>query len=199
MKTFKSAVLEFLPITALIFCGCSSVQVATHYDHTVPFGSYHTYAVEPPKDAHVLSATADSALRASLQQKLAERGIREVSPGANPDLAVVPRVKLEQKYSVRQYTDWGDGGYGMGTDVRTGVYYGVWSGPPVTYRVVKPYNEGILILDFVDTSNQRLVFRGTGTTTIANIEDSAKKIDEAAKKIVAEFPASPTPMIARNP
>jgi hypothetical protein len=198
MKTFKPAVLGFLPITTLILCGCSSVEVATHYDHTVPFGSYHTYAVEPPKDARALSPEADSALRASLRAKLSERGFREVSPNQNPDLAIVPQVKLERRYTVQPYADWGYGSYGMGAQP-AGVYYGVWSGPPTLYKNIRSYNEGTLILDFVDASNQRLVFRGTGTADVGKYaEESAKMIDEAAKKIVAEFPASPPPPIAGN-
>jgi hypothetical protein len=198
MKTFKSAILGSLPITALILCGCSSVEVATHYDHTVPFGSYHTYAVEPAKDAPRLSPEVETALRASLRAKLAERGFREVSASQNPDLAIVPRVNLQRQYSVRQHTDWGYGGYGMGTQ-SAGTYYGVWSGPPVTYNTMTSYNEGTLILDFVDTSNQRIVFRGTGTADVGKYaEESARMIDEAAKKIVAEFPASPPPPIVGN-
>ena len=41
-------------------------------------------------------------------------------------------------------------------------FYGTWYGAPVTYNTISSYTEGTLILDFVDTSNQRLVFRGTG-------------------------------------
>src|SRR6476620_94314 len=108
MKTSTSAVLAFL---VTILCGCSSVEVATHYDHTVPFGSYHTYAVEPAKNAPSLSPQAESALRAALHEKLAERGFREVSPKQNPDLAIVPQVKLERRYSVHPYAEWGDAGY----------------------------------------------------------------------------------------
>jgi hypothetical protein len=57
-----------------------------------------------------------------------------------------------------------------------------------------------LILDFIDTSNQKLVFRGTGTADVGkHAEESAKLIDDAAKKIVAGFPVSPPPAIAGNP
>jgi len=196
MKILKSAVLGSLAVTALILCGCSSVKVTTDYDHSVPFGSYHTYAFEPPKDAPALSPTADSALRASLREKLAERGIREVSRDEKPDLAVVPHVKLQQKYSVEQYTTWG---YGYGAWPYYGGYYGVWSGAPTTYNTITSYTEGTLILDFVDASRQKLVYRGIGSATVSgDTENNAKKIAEAVKKIVAKFPAPQPAPIAGN-
>lgn len=193
MKILKSAVLGFLAITTLTLCGCSSVKVTTDYDHSVPFGNYYTYAVEPSMDAPALSPTADSALRASLREKLAKRGIREVSANEKPDLAVVPHVKLQQKYSMQQYTTWG---YGYGAWPYSGGYYGVWSGAPATYNTIISYTEGTLILDFVDASRQKLVYRGIGSATVSgDTENNAKKIAKAVEKIVAKFPASqPTPL-----
>jgi hypothetical protein len=125
-------------------------------------------------------------LRSSLQESLAARGIREVTPAEKPELAVVPHARLQQKYSVQQYTQWG---YGPGVWPYYGGYYGVWAGAPYTYSTINSYTEGTLILDFVDTSKQRLVFRGIGTATVSgNTESNADKIREAVSKIVAKLP-----------
>jgi hypothetical protein len=103
-----------------------------------------------------------------------------------PDLAVVPHAQLQQKYSVQQYTSWG---YGPGMWPYYGGYYGVWAGAPYTYSTINSYTEGTLILDFVDLSKQKLVFRGIGTGTVsANTESNADKIREAVKKIVEKIP-----------
>jgi hypothetical protein len=121
-----------------------------------------------------------------LREELAGRGIREVAPNEQPDLAVVPHISLQQRYSVQQYTQWG---YGPGVWPYWGGFYGVWVGAPVTYSSINSYTEGTLILDFVDTWKQRLVFRGTGRATVSsNNERNAAKIREAVTKIVARFP-----------
>jgi len=196
MKIFKIAILTGWTATLIVLSGCSTVKVTADYDHSVPFGTYRTYAVEPPADVPPLSPTADSALRSALREGLAVRVIREIAPAEKPELAVVPHVRLQQKYSVQQYTQWG---YGPGIWPYSGGYYGVWAGAPYTYNTITSYTEGTLILDFVDVSSQKLVFRGIATATVSgDTESNAKKIREAVKKIVAKVPASQPAPIAKN-
>jgi hypothetical protein len=196
IKRSKLALLTGLAAPAIIIlCGCSTVNVTTDYDHSVPFGTYHTYALEPPPNVPPLSPTSDSALRSSLREALAARGIREVTPADKPDLAVVSHVKLLQKYSVPAYSDWG---YGPGVWPYYGGSYGVWAGAPYTYGSINTYTEGTLILDFVDTSTQKLVFRGTGTAVVgSDAESNAGKITEAVKEIVAKLPVATQPLAVR--
>src|SRR6266481_54563 len=162
-----SAVVVLAVAPLIILTGCSTVSVTTDYDHTANFAKYRTYALEPPPKAPTLSPSADAALRTTLRQDLAARGITEVTPADKPDLAVVPHAKLQQKVSVEQYSGWG---YGPGGWPYYGGYYGVWYGAPYTYSTINTYTEGTLILDFVDTSNQKLVFRGIGTGTVGSAE-----------------------------
>jgi hypothetical protein len=190
MKTFQIAILGLAgPI--MILCGCSTVSVTTDHDPTVNFAKFRTYAVEPPPNAPPLSPSSDAALRTTLRQELAARGIVEVAPTARPDLAVVPHAKTQQKYSVEQYSGWG---YGPGGWPYYGGYYGVWYGAPYTYNTISSYTEGTLILDFVDTSNQKLVFRGIGKGTVGSAESNAEKIREAVQKIAAKLPISGEPI-----
>jgi hypothetical protein len=182
------AILAGLTAPVMILCGCSTVSVTTDHDPTVNFAKFRTYALEPPPKAPTLSPGADAALRTTLRENLAERGIIEVPPGSRPDLAVVPHVRTERRYNIQQFTSWG---YGPGVWPYSGGFYGPWAGAPVTYNTISSYTEGTLILDFVDTSNQRLVFRGTGRGTVSNRrERNADKIQEAVEKIVARFPAT---------
>jgi hypothetical protein len=197
MKTLKLTILAGLTAPLLLLCGCSTVSITTDYDHTANFGNYRTYAVEPPKDAPALSPSADAALRSALNENLAARGIREVGKGDLPDIALVPHVKAEQKYTVQQYSSWG---YGPGVWPYYGGYYGAWAGAPYSYSTIDSYTEGTLVLDFVDTSKQKLVFRGVGTGTVGSPESNAEKIREAVEQIVAKFPAVPQSQpIAGNP
>jgi hypothetical protein len=196
MKTFKFPIVVSLAAAIVALCGCSTVSVTTDYDHTAPFGSYRTYALEPPQKVPPLSPSADSALRTSLRENLAARGIREVAANEKPHLAVVPHISLQRRYSVQQYTTWG---YGPGVWPYRGGFYGVWRGAPVTYNTISSYTEGTLILDFVDTSTEKLVFRGTGRAAVSgNTERNADRIREAVGKIVARFPAPQPAPIAGN-
>jgi hypothetical protein len=124
-------------------------------------------------------------LRSALREHLGARGIREVTMDQQPQLAVVPHTQLQQKYSVQQYTQWG---YGPGVWPYNGGYYGMWAGAPTTNNTISSYTEGTLILDFVDTSTRKLVFRGIGTGTVGSSESNAEKIREAVQKIVAKLP-----------
>jgi hypothetical protein len=190
--------LTFICLTAplFLFCACSSVKVTTDYDHGAAFGKYHSYALEPSTNVSALSPTADAALRTSLRENLAMRGIREIGADEKPELAVVPHVKLQEKYSLEQYTH---SGYGPGVWPYYGGYYGVWSGAPYTYSSINNYTEGTLILDFVDLSNRKLVFRGIGTAVVsANTENNAKKIEQAVRKIVAKMPTAQPGSVAGN-
>jgi hypothetical protein len=70
----------------------------------------------------------------------------------------------------------------------------MWYGAPYNYSTINTYTEGPLILDFVDTSNQKLIFRGIGKGTVGSAENNAEKIREAVEKIVAKLPASAQPI-----
>ena len=190
MKTSQIAIPAILTVLVMLLSGCSTVTVTTDYDRSVPFGSYHTYALEPPPNVPPLSPSSDSALRNTLRETLAVRGIREVAMADKPDLAVVPHARLQQAYSVDQYTQWG---YAGGAWPYRAGYYGVWAGAPATYTTINSYTEGTLILDFVDISKQKLVFRGVGKGTVGSAESNAKKIVEAVTKIVAKLPAPTQP------
>jgi hypothetical protein len=190
MKSFKMASLVAGAALVTLLSACSTVSVTGDYDHSAPWGSYRTYAIEPPANVPPLSPTADSAMRSALREDLGARGIREVAPTENPDLAVVPHAQLQQKYSVQQYTQWG---YGPGAWPYAGGYYHPWVGAPQTYNTINSYTEGTLILDFVDTSSKKLVYRGIGKGTVGSTESNAEKVREAVKKIVAKLPIGAQP------
>lgn len=171
---------------ACAFAGCSTVTVTTDYDRSAPFAKYQTYSLAPAAKGQTLAPSSEAALRDTLRTELAARGIREAT-GGKGDLAVVRHAFLQQKVSVQQYTDWGYGyagwPYGYG-------HYGVWAGGPRTYTDINQYTEGTLILDFVDTRTNKLVFRGTGKATVDKQPGNARKVAAAVEKIVAELPVA---------
>lgn len=188
--TFASLALPVL------LCGCSTVSVTTDYDVTASFADYRTYALESPGNGTMLSPNADAVLRIALHGNLAAHGIREVGVNDRPDLAVVPHATVQQRRTREQYNHWG---YGVGGWPFGSGYYGTWIGEPYPTTTVKSYVEGTLILDFIETRNGTLVFRGISKATVNDVKRNAEKIGEAVEKIVAKVPtASQAPVVARQ-
>lgn len=188
MKSFLTKLTA--AITVCTLAACSTVTVSTDYDHAAAFGKYKTYSLAPSANGRTLSPTSEAALSNAIRTQLAARGITESTSGKG-DLAIVRHVFTEDKVSVQQYTDWGYG-YGTGAVVGSGWPYGygsynMWAGAPRTYTDVSQYTEGTLILDVVDTSTQKLVFRGTATAVVSGT-DNASKIEKAVEKMVATLP-----------
>jgi len=174
-----------LLLAAALFSSCSPVSVTTDYDRTVSFQKYKTYALAPARKGPPLSPSSESALRDTLRAEMAKKGLVEKSSG-KPDIAIARHAFTQDKLAVHEYTDWG---YSVGNTwpYRYG-NYGAWAGAPRTYVDVSQYTQGTLILDFVDTKTNKLVFRGTGTALVGTTQSNAKKITEAVTQIVADFP-----------
>jgi hypothetical protein len=183
MKAFTTILAAGL--VACLLNACETVTVTTDYDHSAPFSKYHTYTLAPPARGQTMSPSSEAALRDALRAELAARGITE-APGKSADLDVVRHVFIQGKLAVQQYTDWGYGRYGM-WPYGYG-YYGMWVGAPVTYAHVDEYNEGTLIIDFVDAHTKKLVFRGIGKAVVGGPEANAAKIREGVAKMMANFP-----------
>ncbi|MGJ0485416.1 MAG: DUF4136 domain-containing protein [Methylomicrobium sp.] len=164
----------------LFLTACSTVSVTTDYDHSTSFEQYRTYALAPSNEKIPLSPSAEAALRDSLRINLATHNITEVAKDA--DLHVVSHISTKEKVVVYP----GDLAY-RGMPYAYG-RYGYWSMDPLTVPDVSQYTEGTLILDFVDTKTQKLVFRGAGTDIVSDPETNAESIREAVEKIVQKFP-----------
>jgi len=64
----------------------------------------------------------------------------------------------------------------------------MWAGGPPQYTDVSQYTEGTLILDFVDSKTQKLVFRGIAAGTVGDPKSNSAMIKEVVEKIVADYP-----------
>lgn len=182
----KSKISLLLATTlAALFASCSPVSVTTDYDPSAPFKKYKTYALAPAAKGQALSPSSEAALRDTLRSELAKKGLTEKKSG-KPDLAIARHAFTQDKLSVQEYTDWG---YSVGGawPYRYG-YYGAWAGAPRTYVDVSQYTQGTLILDFVDTKTNKLVFRGTGSAMVGNPNANADRIREAVIRMVAGLP-----------
>jgi len=181
--------LVFAAVLVCLFPACETVTVSTDYDHAAHFGMYKTYALTPASRGQTMSPTSEAALSDAVRAELSSRGLTE-APVQKADLDIVRQVFVQGKVSVQEWTDWGYG-YHCGWPYGLG-YYGMWHGAPTSYIDVQQYNEGTLILDFVDARSKKLVFRGIGKAVVGGPESNADKIREGVRKIVAGYPAAAT-------
>ena len=175
---------------AVALCGCSTVNstvgVTTDTNQSAPIGTYHTYAVKPPEHGATLSPPVNAAVRDSLRQNLAARGIREVLANERADLTVTPQPSTQQWSVDQPYNDWVYTGGGC-------PYYWYFKSPWPPKE--ESYTADVLLLEFVDTSSQKVVLRGQLSEELTRQEKKAANIDGAVKKIVAVLPAA-TPQYA---
>lgn len=175
MRTILYSALLCLLLACL---GCSSgVAVNADYDTSADFAKYKTYAwldevLPPDKIPEGLGADSDIVdrrIRASLNEEMAAKGFSATT--SDPDLVIFYHIGIEDKVDV---TDWG---YSYAS---TGRYWG-WNTRNVdTYA----YQEGTLIVDFVDAKSKVLVWRGTAQKVLEDL--TPEEADQAIKDIIRE-------------
>ena len=168
---------DLLAVSVFFLTACSSVSVKTDFDQSVAFAQYRSYTLLPNSEPIGLSPSGETALAETLRNQLGAIGV--VVARENGDLHIVRHLTTKEKLSISPSSSSAPYRYGR---------YGVWAGGPPQYTDVSQYTEGTLILDFVDSKTQKLVFRGIATGTIGDPKSNAAKIKEAVEKIVADYP-----------
>jgi hypothetical protein len=171
----------------LALLACSTVQVDYDYDPSVEFGGLRTYAWLPGpapsagRDPRLQSPLLDARIRRSIDFHLAEAGYQKVQDEA-PDFQVAYYVGIESKVDVDTIYH----GYG-----RVG-----WAGSGWADTVVREYEQGTLLIDFLDPMDGELMWRGTGQTRLSDRGELTPEkrdalVDEVVAAILAGFPPGP--------
>ena len=176
-------------IRPLLLCGlmvfvisCSSVyDVQFDYDTKADFSNLKSYDWLPiPDKADIDSLTAQR-IKNAVNTQLEAKGLKMTSD--NPDFSIAAHVGSKDKVRV---TNWG---YSYAPYGR--YWAGYWGPGGVD---VYQYEEGSLILDFVDAESKNLIWRGSGKAQVDSSmtpESREKLINEAVTKILEKFPPSP--------
>jgi hypothetical protein len=120
-------------------------------------------------------------IKYAVDHQLGANGLRKTSN--NPDFHIATHVGSKDKVRV---TTWG---YGYAPYGRYGAGY--WGSGRVD---VHQYEEGSLILDFVDPKSKNLIWRGSVKAQIDRAttpKSRDKLINEAVTKILKNFPPPP--------
>jgi hypothetical protein len=162
-----------------LMVGCATVyDVKYDYDKQTDFAALKTYDwMDVPAEA-TMNTLIIERIKKAVDVELMSKGLERSSE--NPDFLIAEHTGSREKIQVN---DWG---YGYSSHGR---YWGGYWGPRnvTTYE----YEEGWLILDFVDAASKNLIWRGTAKAEIQNVdtpEKSAALIKKAVNKILGKYP-----------
>lgn len=173
MKSLVS-VFAVAIIVVLIMGGCATISVNQDYDPAYDFTKLKTYGFIPiTSEAGIDQLNADrigEAIKTNLNIKgftLAEKA----------DFGVAIFFTKSTKTDITSY------GYGYGYGYRG---YGGMGGVDV-----HQYDEGTLVIDFIDTAENKLIWRGIGSGVISNnpsVEERTANVNNAVMQILDQFP-----------
>jgi hypothetical protein len=171
---------------AMLTLSCSTISVTTDYDKTADLARYRTFAFLGghiwvngiPDDDNTL---VKDRIRNSIVASLTVKGMQQVTQ--NPDVYVAYMGGARTRTELESF-----GPYGAGF----GPYFGVggWWGPMYLDWWTRIYNEGTLVIDLIDASSRKLVWRAYAQTEI-NKPVSDQKAQKVAEKAFKNFPPAP--------
>jgi len=180
MKALHAFLVLFL---ICLIVSCASIYGVEHdYDKQVDFANLKTYDWMPiPEKAEIDSLNAQRVKRA-VNAELKEKGL--IMTSGNPDFLIAEHLGKKDKVQV---TDWGYVYYPYRR--YRGRYY-----PAPGGVAVNEYEEGSLILDFVDAKSKKMIWRGIAKAVVDRGDTPEKReklINEAVQEILKNFPPKP--------
>jgi hypothetical protein len=172
-------VLFFIGFTV----SCASIYDVQHdYDTQFNFANLKTYGWMPIPDKADIDSLNVQRVKNAVNAELKGKGLTMTSD--NPDFLIAEHLGKKDKV---QINDWG---YGYGP--YAGYWGGDWgAGGVSTYE----YEEGSLILDFVDAKSKKMIWRGAAKAQIDSADTPDKKqelINKAVNEILKNFPPKPS-------
>jgi hypothetical protein len=172
-----------LALAIVALAGCSGIRVGADWDRKTDFARYKTYDWLPViEEEFALDPRLDVSLLSRRVRTAADRELQAMGfalDANQPDFLVrwhaASRTRLQATAMDRGYAR-GRGGWGYGT--RTDVH-------------IREYEQGALILDFVDRETNVLFWTGFAEAEIrfsASSDRRRKRINEAVVKLLAQFP-----------
>lgn len=175
----------FLMVAGILSCSRSLVN--SDFDRDINFSNYRSYdwMTEPEQAGQnniMRNTLFEKRLRTAVDGELQARGYQ--SQTDKPDFLIAYYITVMDKLEVST-NDLGyyPGYYGYGFWSR---YYGLGYYPRSIN--VYQYQEGTLILDFVDPQKMQLVWRGWYTDMVDETGIKVEEVNKAVKQILALFP-----------
>lgn len=180
MKAIK-VLLVLISVGLIVSCS-KTYSVKSNYDRQVNFADIKTYDWLPVPESATLDQRSIQTIKKAVNAELKAKGLAISSD--NPDFLIAEHVGKQSKVET---TDWG---YGYRThEETTGGFGGGYSG--ASKPTLRQYEEGVLILDFVDPKTKEMIWRGSVKAEIQKVntpEKSEALINQAVRKILRHYP-----------
>ncbi|RJP58986.1 MAG: DUF4136 domain-containing protein [Candidatus Auribacter fodinae] len=171
-------------VLLLTLSGCAPFTITTNYDTEANFASLKTFDWMPNaritvNDPRVIDHVVESNIRSAVISALAEKGYTMDTSG-NPDFYVAYHASLQEKTDTVTYNRY----YGY-----TGRYE-YW-GPQMEETYTYTYDEGTLILDFIDAKTKQPIWRGSAKADVRfnnSPEQKRNKVNQAVTEMLKTFP-----------
>jgi hypothetical protein len=150
-----------------------SAAVRTSHAAGVDFSKYHTYKWVVIKGQHP-DPSVDAQIKQSIDAQLAAKGLTKADDTADLDVDYQTAISKAEKWVT--YEDWSDASI---------------MGQRIGRKEKVTIEAGTLVIDMYDTAAKQLVWTGRAHKTIdpnSSPEDRQKNLDNAAKKLLADFP-----------
>lgn len=160
----------------LLLTGCAS-NVVTDYDSSTVFGNYSSWAFAPEKGTGFVSLDASRA-ESAIERELNRKAMRRLDPD-EADLLVSYRVEDVERLDSSGFS------YGLGFGRRS-FAWGLSVPPPV-----REITEGKLIVELVDRSTGRVVWRGASQRYLNENQSPERRrtlIDEVVTEMFSKYP-----------
>ena len=180
MRRHHSLIATVVAALAVTSCA-TTMTVSSHVERGLDFSPYRTFAWGPADALPTGDPRLDhnpffkDYLQGAVERRLAERGI-ELSMSGTPDLLLHYHANARQRFDVNR--------------VEVG-YEDCLTNPCIS---ITDYEAGTIVLDMIDTSTDRLVWRGWAQedleALIGNQSRMRKTIDQAITKMLQTLPTT---------
>ena len=179
MRLFRWAAAA---IATLAVTGCATMNVSSHVRSGVDFTQYRTYdwgAADalPTGDPRLdKNPFFQDHMQGAVEKQMAAKGFERAAAGT-PDLRIHYHANITQRIDIDRADR--DRGYCYEDDCQAGVI---------------EYEAGTIVLDFVDTRTNKVIWRGWAQDSLDGVLDNKdrmeRKIDEAVSRMLARLPRS---------
>jgi hypothetical protein len=181
---------------AIGLVGCQTFDVRTDWDAETSFDVFQQYFWTEPPEVEGANPFADNTLlrkrvRSTIEAELAERGFRSTDTRGDADFLVTYSVILEERLRVDGYTTTG------------GVYRSGYAGFGQIYASsnIRNFQESTLIIDFLDSNNDDLLWRGwaVGIVRTRDRDRGRGRLQKGVEAILQAFPPPAQEMTTSEP
>jgi hypothetical protein len=155
-----------------LLAACATVQVASDYDRSANFSTYHTFTLMQRQHRGILNPLVTTRAEDDISQELQRRGYTPATDSANADFTVDFSIGSQDRISINSYPV---------------AYAGPFWGSNLD---VHQYREGTLAIDVFDAHTHRPVWHGWAKKELSSkdIEQPTEPISKAVSSVLAKFP-----------